>query len=51
MNPSHGGRYEQTVDSATSGCLRNPACYTTAQGEEAVIPWLSVTPQLGINHD
>ncbi len=27
-------------DSATSGCLRNPACYTTPPGEEAIIPWL-----------
>jgi hypothetical protein len=35
------GRYAHSTDSATSGCLRNPACYTTAPGEEAVIPWLS----------
>lgn len=31
-------RYEQT-DSATSGCLRNPACYTLP-GNEAVLPWV-----------
>jgi hypothetical protein len=29
------------MDSATRGCLNNPACYTTAPGEEALIPWLS----------
>ena len=28
-------------DSATSGCLRNPACFTTSPGEEAIIPWLA----------
>ncbi|RKH55581.1 hypothetical protein [Corallococcus llansteffanensis] len=33
-------RYEQTMDSATSGCLRNPACATQV-GEDAVLPWLS----------
>lgn len=32
--------YEQSADSATSGCLRNPACYSQT-GDEAVIPWLS----------
>lgn len=31
-------RYEQT-DSATSGCLRNPACYNLP-GNEAVLPWV-----------
>ena len=35
------GYYAQSTDSATSGCLNNPACYTTAPGEEAIIPWLS----------
>ncbi|MBZ4421621.1 hypothetical protein [Myxococcus sp. RHSTA-1-4] len=35
--PSH---YAQSMDSATSACLRTPACYT-ATGEEAIIPWLS----------
>ncbi|HYO73173.1 MAG TPA: hypothetical protein VEU33_44625 [Archangium sp.] len=34
-------RYAQSVDSATSGCWRNPGCYTALPGEEAVIPWLS----------
>jgi hypothetical protein len=34
------GRYEQNLDSATNGCLRNPACYTQ-QGGDAVLPWLS----------
>lgn len=24
--PPSGGRYAQSADSATSGCLRNPAC-------------------------
>jgi hypothetical protein len=40
---SHGtpGYYAQSTDSATAGCLRNPACYTTLPGEEAIIPGLS----------
>jgi hypothetical protein len=33
-------RYEQSVDSATNICLRNPACYTQ-RGGEAVLPWVS----------
>jgi hypothetical protein len=36
--PAH---YAQSTDSATAGCLRNPACYTKLAGEEATIPWLS----------
>ncbi|XXF77602.1 hypothetical protein P2318_31800 [Myxococcaceae bacterium GXIMD 01537] len=32
--------YAQATDSATSGCLRNPACYTQV-GNEAPLPWLS----------
>ncbi|MFY0579819.1 hypothetical protein ACN28S_41195 [Cystobacter fuscus] len=35
--PAH---YAQSTDSATSGCLRNPACYVQ-RGDEAVIPWMS----------
>ncbi len=35
------GQYALASDTATAGCLRNPACYTTPPGEEAVIPWLS----------
>lgn len=35
------GYYEQTTDSATSSCLRNPACYDVPAGEEAALPWLS----------
>jgi hypothetical protein len=35
-------RYAQSADSATSGCLRNPACYTQTS-DEALIPWLSRT--------
>ncbi|PTL79314.1 hypothetical protein [Vitiosangium sp. GDMCC 1.1324] len=35
------GHYAQSTDSATAGCLRNPACYNTLPGEEAIIPWLS----------
>ncbi len=34
------GRYEQSLDSATSGCLRSLAC-ATQEGSDAVIPWLS----------
>jgi hypothetical protein len=34
------GRYAQTTDSATSACLRNPACYTQV-GDDAVLPWLA----------
>lgn len=41
VNLSAPGYYAQTTDSATSGCLRNPACYNTLPGEEAVIPGLS----------
>ncbi|WP_164015625.1 hypothetical protein [Pyxidicoccus trucidator] len=38
----HGGprHYAQSMDSATSACLRTPACYT-ATGEDAILPWLS----------
>ncbi|XXF77604.1 hypothetical protein P2318_31810 [Myxococcaceae bacterium GXIMD 01537] len=32
--------YAQATDSATSGCLRNPSCYTQV-GNEAPLPWLS----------
>ncbi|RYZ39219.1 MAG: hypothetical protein EOO71_20965 [Myxococcaceae bacterium] len=39
-----GGRapssYSQSMDSATSGCLRNPACASQV-GQDAVLPWLS----------
>ncbi|HZH17263.1 MAG TPA: hypothetical protein VE057_23110 [Archangium sp.] len=41
VNPYGPGYYAQTVDSATNGCLRNPACYITRPGEEAIIPWVS----------
>lgn len=34
-------QYAQSTDSATAGCLRNPACYNTLPGEEAIIPGLS----------
>ncbi|MCK8497343.1 hypothetical protein [Myxococcus fulvus] len=30
-------RYEQSLDSATSGCMRNPACYSQP-GSEAILP-------------
>jgi len=40
---SGASHYALTSDTATAGCLRNPACYTTPPGEEAVIPWLSNT--------
>ena len=40
-SPPASGHYALASDTATAGCLRNPACYTTAPGEEAVIPWLS----------
>ncbi|RKG56051.1 hypothetical protein D7V80_40925 [Corallococcus sp. CA054B] len=32
-------QYAQTSDSATSGCLRNPTCYTQP-GDEAFLPWV-----------
>lgn len=41
VNTHGAGYYAQTTDSATNGCLRNPACYITRPGEEAVIPWVS----------
>lgn len=34
-------QYAQAMDSATSACLRNPACYAPQPGEVAVLPWLS----------
>lgn len=34
-------QYAQTRDSATSACLRNPACYAPPPGEQAILPWLS----------
>jgi hypothetical protein len=37
------GLRAQSLDSATSGCLRTPACYTQTPGEEAVLPWVSRT--------
>jgi|GEM_PF-583041 len=40
-SPPAPGQYTLASDTATAGCLRNPACYTTPPGEEAVIPWLS----------
>ncbi|MCP3137696.1 hypothetical protein [Pyxidicoccus xibeiensis] len=33
------GRYAQSMDSATSSCMRSPACYA-ATGDDAVLPWL-----------
>lgn len=33
-------QYAQATDSATSGCLRNPACYAQP-ASEAPLPWLS----------
>jgi hypothetical protein len=40
---SFSGLRAQSLDSATSGCLRTPACYTQTPGEEAVLPWVSRT--------
>ncbi|MDY7231770.1 hypothetical protein [Hyalangium rubrum] len=39
--PAASRQYAQMQDSATSACLRNPACYTASPGEEAILPWLS----------
>lgn len=33
--------YAQTMDSATSVCLRTPACYAPPSSEFAILPWLS----------
>jgi hypothetical protein len=38
FTPRH---YSQTTDSATSACLRNPACYAPPQGEAPILPWVS----------
>lgn len=35
------------MDSATSTCARNPACYTTAPGDEPILPWLSRSIEAG----
>ncbi|MBZ4419558.1 hypothetical protein [Myxococcus sp. RHSTA-1-4] len=40
MGPGPRRAYAQSMDSATSACLRNPACYTQV-GDDAVLPWLS----------
>lgn len=39
--PAAPRQYAQSMDSATSTCLRNPNCYTAPLGEEAILPWLS----------
>ncbi len=41
----HRGLSVQTTDSATSVCLRTPACAARAPGEEALLPWLSRTAE------
>jgi hypothetical protein len=41
VNSTGASHYALASDTATAGCLRNPACYTTPPGEEAIIPWLS----------
>jgi hypothetical protein len=43
LGPGHraSGHYAQSTDSATAGCLRNPACYTRLPGVEGIIPWMS----------
>ncbi|HYO52879.1 hypothetical protein [Archangium sp.] len=33
-------RYANSLDSATNGCLRNPAACYAPPGEEAILPWL-----------
>lgn len=33
--------YSQTVDSATTACLRTAACYSPPAGETAILPWVS----------
>lgn len=35
------------MDSATRGCLGNPACYTRVPGEEPLIPWASRIVEAG----
>jgi hypothetical protein len=38
----HGApRTYAQLDSATNACLRNPACYATSPGEDAILPWVS----------
>jgi uncharacterized protein YceK len=34
-------RYAHSLDSATNGCLRNPAACHAPPGEEAILPWLA----------
>lgn len=34
-------QYMQSWDSATSACLRNPACYAAQSEGEAILPWVS----------
>jgi hypothetical protein len=40
-------QYAQTTDSATSACLRNPACYNPPYGESPILPWLSRSLEAG----
>ncbi len=39
--PGAPRHYAQSMDSATSACLRNPSCYMAPPGEDAILPWLS----------
>lgn len=43
MSQGYGGprQYAQSWDSATSACLRNPACYASQSQGDAIIPWVS----------
>lgn len=38
-------QYAQSWDSASSACLRNPACYAAQSQGDAVIPWVSHSVQ------
>lgn len=37
----------QTTDSATSACVRNPACYAPASSADAILPWVSRAASAG----
>ncbi len=41
VGPGAPRHYAQSMDSATSACLRNPSCYMASPGEDAILPWLS----------
>ncbi|WP_240486821.1 hypothetical protein [Hyalangium minutum] len=34
-------QYAQSMDSASSACMRTPACYAPPSGETPILPWVA----------